>query len=57
MNLWRTNAGINKAEDAGTAHGQINSTDALQRTFRLRCPAISDFVLGSAKRSCTTEVQ
>ena len=25
--------GINKAEDASTAHGQISSTDALQRVF------------------------
>ena len=57
MNLERSTAGINKAEGDGTAHGQINSTDALQRTFRRRCPAISDFVLGSAKRSCTAEVQ
>ena len=33
MTFMRTTAGINKAEDAGTAHGQINSTDALQRVF------------------------
>ena len=26
-------------------------------SFRRRCPAISNFVLGSAKRSCTAEVQ
>ena len=30
MNIERITAGINKAEDAGTTHGQINSTDALQ---------------------------
>ena len=33
MPLARTTAGINKAEDAGTAHGQISSTDALRRVF------------------------
>ena len=33
MTLGRSTAGINKVEDAGTAHGQINSTDALQRVF------------------------
>ena len=33
MTIGRTTAGINKAEDAGTAHGQISSTNALQRVF------------------------
>ena len=33
MTIERSTAGINKVEDAGTAHGQINSTDALQRAF------------------------
>ena len=28
--VGRTTEDINKAEDAGTAHGHINSTDALQ---------------------------
>ena len=36
---------------------QIGFSDALQRTFRRRCPAIFDFVFGSAKRSCTAKVQ
>ena len=31
MNIARTIAGINKAEEAGTAHGQIMSALALQR--------------------------
>ncbi len=33
MTIERTNVGINKAEDDGTAHGQIRSTDALRRVF------------------------
>ena len=31
--IVRIKLGINKAEDASTAHGQIISTDALQRVF------------------------
>ena len=31
MTIARTNAGINKAEVAGTAHGQIMSALAFQR--------------------------
>ena len=31
--IVRIKRGINKAEDASTAHGQISSTDALQRVF------------------------
>ena len=30
MNLMRTEAGINKAEDAGLMHEQIGSADALR---------------------------
>ena len=30
MTLGRITEGINKTEDAGTAHGHINPTDALQ---------------------------
>ena len=30
MTILRITAGINKAEGAGTAHGQISSADALQ---------------------------
>ena len=33
MTIVRIRWGINKAEGAGTAHGQISSTDALQRVF------------------------
>ena len=33
MTITRTNESINKAEDDGTAHGQIRSTDALRRVF------------------------
>ena len=33
MTLGRSTAGINNAEDAGTAHRQIISTDALRRVF------------------------
>ena len=33
MIIARTTGGINKAGDAGTAHGQISSTDALQLVF------------------------
>ena len=36
MTFWRTNAGINKAVDAGAAHGQIRSTDALRRVLPTR---------------------
>ena len=36
MTLARTKAGINKAVDAGAAHGQIRSTDALQRVLPTR---------------------
>ena len=43
MTLWRTAAGINKAEDAGTAHGQINSTGALQRVFPTRLSSYLQF--------------
>ena len=53
--VMRTAAGINKAEDAVTAHGHINSTDALQRTFRRRWPAISVFVAGSVRICGATE--
>ena len=57
MTLARTTAGINKAEDAETAHGQINPP--------MRCSELSDDGVrlspiagfGSAKRSCTAEVQ
>ena len=35
MTLGRSTAGINKAEDAGTAHEQIISTDALRRNFQM----------------------
>ena len=35
MTFMRTMAGINKAEDTGTAHGQIISTDALRRNFQM----------------------
>ena len=31
--IMRTTVGINKSEDAGTAHGQISSSGALQRVF------------------------
>ena len=41
MNLGRTTLGIIRTEDAGTAHGQISSTDALQRAFLTTVPAIS----------------
>ena len=43
MNIGRITLGINKAEDAGTAHGQINSTDTLQRTFRRRVSSYLPF--------------
>ena len=43
MILGRTTAGINKAEDAGTAHGQINSTGALQRVFPTRLTSYLQF--------------
>ena len=33
MTIMRTTLGINRAECAGPAHGQISSTDALQRVF------------------------
>ena len=33
MTLERSNAGINKPEEAGTAHGQIRAADALRRVF------------------------
>ena len=33
MTLGRTNAGINKAEDAGRMDAQIGFVDALQRVF------------------------
>ena len=33
MTIGRTARGINKAEDAGTAHGKISSSGALQRVF------------------------
>ena len=33
MTIGRTTAVINKVEDARAAHGQIRSTDALQRVF------------------------
>ena len=33
MTLARTTAGINKAGEASTAHGQIRATDASQRAF------------------------
>ena len=33
MTIGRSNSGINKAEDDGTARGQISSTDALQRVL------------------------
>ena len=33
MTIVRIIADINKAEGDGTAHGQINSTDALRRVF------------------------
>ena len=56
MTLMRTAAGINKAEDVGTAHGQNSSTDALQRVFATAL-AISNFVAGSARKPCATEVQ
>ena len=36
MTSVRITAGINKAEDAGTAHEQIRSTDALRRVFLTR---------------------
>ena len=39
MTIMRTTAGINKAEDAGTAHGQINSPDALPRNFQMALAA------------------
>ena len=35
MTIERTTAGINKVEDAGTAHGQIISTDVLRRNFHI----------------------
>ena len=43
MTIGRITLGINKAEDAGTAHGQINSTDTLQRTFRRRVSSYLPF--------------
>ena len=33
MTLARTTAGVNKAEEAGTAHWQIMSVDVLQRVL------------------------
>ena len=39
MNIGRITAGINKAEDDGTAHGQIISTDALRRNFQMALAA------------------
>ena len=33
MTLWRTNSGINEAEDSGRKDAQIGSADALQRAF------------------------
>ena len=57
MTIVRITAGINKTEYARKMDAQIGFSDALQRTFRRRCPAIFDFVFGSAKRSCTAKVQ
>ena len=39
MILGRITEGINKAEDVGTAHGQITSTDALRRNFQMALAA------------------
>ena len=36
---------------------QIGFADALRRVFPTTVSGYSDFVLGSAKRSCTAEVQ
>ena len=33
MTIGRTAWGINKSEEAGTAHGQIRFADTLQRVF------------------------
>ena len=33
MTIMRSTSGINKAEDAGSAHGQIGFADAMQRVF------------------------
>ena len=57
MTFRRTKESINKEEDAGTAHGQISSTDALQRVFPTTVSIFSHFVAGSARRPCATEVQ
>ena len=35
----------------------IGFADALQRVFLTMVPAISNFVVGSARRLCATEVQ
>ena len=57
MTLERTNESINKAEDVGAARGQIISTDALRRVFPATVSCYSNFVAGSARRPCATEVQ
>ena len=36
MTLERITEGINKADDAGTAHGQIRSTHTLRRVLSTR---------------------
>ena len=46
MTLGRTTAGINKVEEAGTAHGQIRSADALRQMFPTTVPTVSNSVVG-----------
>ena len=55
--IGRIAAGIDKAEDAGTAQGRISSTDALQRVFPTTVVSPANFVAGSARRLDASERQ
>ena len=50
MTLWRTTAGINKVEHAGSKDAPISFADALRWVFSTTVPAISNFAVGSARR-------